>query len=78
MAGTATQAFQPRIGASLIPGVFRGPWHLPLFYMPRVEIYYTQPIWGRMATTVPLSVLLTRIYDNTFGGLFATILMHTW
>ena len=78
--GTATGPIQQRlgaVGASMVTGVFWGLWHLPLFYMPRADIYYNQPIWGLMISTVLLSVLLTWVYQNTGKSLFAVMLMHT-
>ena len=65
------------LGASLIAGLVWGFWHLPLFFMPRAEIYYNQPIWGLLLSTMMLSVLLTWVYNNTGRSLFAVMLMHT-
>ena len=78
--GTSTPAMQEKIGAlgaSLVTGLFWGLWHLPLFYMPREEIYYNQPIWGLIGSTVLLSVLISWVYNNTGRSLFAVMLMHT-
>lgn len=47
--GTSTPKLQTKhgaLGASLATGLMRGLWHLPLFYIPREEIYYNQPAWG--------------------------------
>lgn len=80
--GTMTRRIQSRWGglvASLATGVAWGLWHLPLFYMPREEIYYNQPIWGLMISTVLLSVLLGWIYNATGRSLLAAMIMHaTW
>lgn len=78
--GTATPMLQTGWGAlvaSLITGIFWAVWHLPLFFQPRAEIYYNQPFWGLLASTMMLSVLLTWIYNNTGRSLFAAMLMHT-
>lgn len=78
--GTATKSLQGRWGAlsaSLVTGLFWGGWHLPLFFMPREDVYYNQPIWGLVISTVLLSVLLTWVYNNTRRSLFAAMLMHT-
>lgn len=78
--GTASEGFERRIGAlgaSVVAGVLWGLWHLPLFYVPRAEIYYNQPLWGLMGSTVLLAVLLTWIYNNSGRSLFAAMLMHT-
>ena len=78
--GTATQSLQSQfgaLGASLVTGLFWGVWHLPLFFMPRPEIYYNQPVWGLIGSTMLLSVLLTWVYNNTGRSLFAAMLMHT-
>lgn len=77
---TATRTLQSgwgALGAGLFTGAVWGLWHLPLFYMPREEIYYNQPIWGLMISTILLSVLLTWIYNATGRSLFAAMLMHT-
>ncbi len=79
--GVAAPWFQDRgvgaLWASLVVGVLWGLWHLPLFYIPREEIYYNQPIWGLIGSTMLLSVLLTWVYNNTGKSLFAVMLMHT-
>lgn len=77
---TMTEGFPRRTGAlwaSLLTGLAWGIWHLPLFYMPRSEIYYNQPIWGLLLSTMMLSVLLTWVYNNTNRSLLAAMLMHT-
>ena len=78
--GVAAEGFQKRTSAlvaSIIAGVLWGLWHLPLFYVPREEIYYNQPFLGLLASTVMLSVLLVWVYNNTGRSLFAVMLMHT-
>jgi membrane protease YdiL (CAAX protease family) len=78
--GTATPTLQTclgALGASLATGIVWAVWHLPLFFQPRAEIYYNQPFWGLLFSTMLLSVLLTWVYGNTGRSLFATMLMHT-
>lgn len=78
--GIATDTIQNSRSAvltSLFVGVLWGLWHLPLFYMPRAEIYYNQPVLGLIGSTVLLSILLTWVYNNTGRSLFAVMLMHT-
>lgn len=78
--GTAMRRLQSRWGglmASLASGLAWGLWHLPLFYMPREDIYYNQPIWGLLISTTLLSVLLGWIYNATGRSLLAAMLMHT-
>lgn len=78
--GVLTESAQRRVGAlgaSVIAGLIWGLWHLPLFYIPREEIYYNQPIWGLLGSTALLSVLITWVYNNTGRSLFAAMLMHT-
>jgi len=38
--------------SSVILGVAWGLWHLPLFFMPRQEMYYNVPIWGFILGTI--------------------------
>ncbi len=78
--GTSTHILQEKWGAlvaSLATGFIWGLWHLPLFFMEREEIYYNQPIWGLMISTMLLSALLTWVYNNTGRSLFAMMLMHS-
>lgn len=78
--GTSTPMLQTKLGAlgaSLATGLMWGLWHLPLFYMQREEIYYNQPFWGLIGSTMLLSVLFTWVYSNTGRSLFAAMLMHT-
>lgn len=65
------------LGASVVVGLGWGLWHLPLFWVPREEIYYNRPIWGLMLTLVLISVLFTWIHQRTDRSLFAAILLHT-
>lgn len=78
--GTATDTLQRgplgALGASIVAGILWGLWHLPLFFVPRQEIIYNQPIWGLIASTTLFAILLTWLYNNTGRSLFAVMLMH--
>ncbi|MCW3133254.1 MAG: CPBP family intramembrane metalloprotease, partial [Methanophagales archaeon] len=54
-----------------------GLWHLPLFFMPRREMYYDVPIWGFILGTIFFSIIFTWIYNNTSGSILAVLLLHT-
>ncbi len=78
--GYALDRLQERgnaLAASIIVGLAWGAWHLPLFFMPRQELYYQRPIWGLMLSTTLVSVLFTWLYNNTHGSIFAALLFHT-
>ena len=63
--------------ASVILGFIWGLWHLPLFFMPRQEMYYNIPIWGFILGTILFSIIFTWIYNNTGGSILAMLLLHT-
>jgi membrane protease YdiL (CAAX protease family) len=63
--------------SSIIIGFIWGLWHLPLFYMPRQEIYYNIPIWGFILGTIFFSIIFTWIYNNTGRSILAVLLLHT-
>ncbi|MBD3406320.1 MAG: CPBP family intramembrane metalloprotease [Candidatus Lokiarchaeota archaeon] len=65
------------ITSSIIVGLFWGLWHLPLFFIPSQVIYYNQPIWGLMISTILLSILFTWVFNNTKGSVLATLFFHT-
>jgi hypothetical protein len=78
--GYALKRFQERWSAlvsSIVVGFAWGLWHLPLFFMPRQELYYQRPIWGLILSTTLVSVLFTWLYNNTDGSVFAALLFHT-
>jgi membrane protease YdiL (CAAX protease family) len=63
--------------AAVIAGLMWGLWHLPLFFVPRAEDYYNNPVWGLLLTTVLAGIILAWIYVNTKGSIFAAMLGHT-
>jgi membrane protease YdiL (CAAX protease family) len=65
------------LSSSVILGVMWGLWHLPLFFMPRQEIYYNVPIWGFILGTIFFSIIFTWIYNNTGRSILAVLLLHT-
>jgi len=71
------QARWNALTASLVVGFVWGIWHLPLFFLPREEMYYNRPIWGLVLTTVLISVLFGWVYNNTQRSIWAVLLFHT-
>jgi membrane protease YdiL (CAAX protease family) len=63
--------------ASIIAGLMWGLWHLPLFFVPRSEAYYNNPLWGLLLTTTLVGIILAWFYANTNGSIFAAMLGHT-
>ena len=78
--GYALDRLQARYSAlvsSVILGVVWGLWHLPLFFMPRQEMYYNVPIWGFVLGTTLFSIIITWVYNNTGRSILAVMLIHT-
>ena len=60
--GYALDRLQEKYNAlvsSVILGFIWGLWHLPLFFMPRQEMYYNVPIWGFILGTIFFSIIFT-------------------
>jgi membrane protease YdiL (CAAX protease family) len=68
--------FSP-LWASVMTGLAWGFWHFPLFFMPRLEMYYQRPIWGLLLSTVLVSILMTAVFNRTGGSIFMALLLHT-
>lgn len=68
--------FSP-LWASLLTGLAWGLWHLPLFFVPRQEMYYQRPLWGLLLSTVLVSIIMTGVFNRTRGSLFIALLLHT-
>ena len=62
--------------ASIILAFWWILWHLPLFFMDSTNQAYL-PYWLFMLAVVPLSVMLTWVYNSTQGSIFAVALFHT-
>ncbi|MEM2875438.1 MAG: CPBP family intramembrane glutamic endopeptidase [Candidatus Bathyarchaeia archaeon] len=63
--------------SSVILGILWGLWHLPLFFMPRQEMYYNVPVWGFILGTILFSIIFTWVYNNTGRSILGVILLHT-
>ena len=62
--------------ASLIVGVVWAAWHLPLFFIPGVDIYRESfPLFA--LAVIPLSVTMAWLYASTNGSVLLTMLMHS-
>jgi hypothetical protein len=79
--GYALDRFQARFSAlssGIILGVIWGLWHIPLFYMPSQQAFYSNiPILGFFVGAILLSILFTWIYNNTGRSILAVLLFHT-
>lgn len=78
--GYTLDRLQERFNAlvsSVINGVIWFAWHLPLFYMPREEIYYRSPMLPVLFSMILVNILFTWIYNNTGGSLLAALITHT-
>lgn len=71
------QARVSPLWASVITGLAWGLWHLPLFFVPRQEMYYQRPLWGLLLSTVLVSIIMTGVFNRTRGSIFLALLLHT-
>ena len=62
--------------ASMILAFFWILWHLPLFFMESTNQAFL-PYWVFALAVVPLTIMITWIYNNTRGSIFAVALFHT-
>jgi membrane protease YdiL (CAAX protease family) len=62
--------------ASIILSFWWILWHLPLFFMETTNQSLI-PYWLFVLPVIPLSVMLTWVYNNTKGSIFAVALFHT-
>jgi membrane protease YdiL (CAAX protease family) len=65
------------LNAAIVAALMWGFWHLPLFFIPRQDIYYNRPFWGLILTTLLVGIILAWMYANTGGSVFAVIVGHT-
>lgn len=66
--------------AGLVVALFWGPWHLPLFFIHGTTQYAwgvgTSSFWLFMIATVPLSIVLTWVYNHNNRSILAAVLLH--
>jgi membrane protease YdiL (CAAX protease family) len=77
--GYALPRLAARMGyarASVLLGVIWACWHLPLFFVPSLDMYgQSFPVWALSVTA--LSVAITWLYAHTEGSLLLVMLMHS-
>jgi membrane protease YdiL (CAAX protease family) len=77
--GYALPRLAARMGyarASLLLGVLWACWHLPLFFVPGLDMQgQSFPVWALSVTA--LSVAITWLYAHTEGSLLLVMLMHS-
>jgi membrane protease YdiL (CAAX protease family) len=66
--------------SSLILGVIWASWHWPLFFIKGTYQYNERPwtvwFWTFMIGIIPLTVVMTWIFNNTYRSTLAIILFH--
>jgi len=62
--------------ASIVLGIVWAAWHLPLFFIPGVDLYH-QSFWLFLLAVTPLSVAMGWLYVKTGGSVLLTMLMHS-
>jgi len=62
--------------ASILLGIIWAVWHLPLFFIPGVDLY-RQSFWAFLLAVTPLSVAMAWLYLRTGGSVLLTMLMHS-
>jgi membrane protease YdiL (CAAX protease family) len=78
--GFALPRLQARHGAlasSVVLGAVWAFWHLPLFFNPST-LYADLPFALFVAWVVPLSVLITWVYNSTGGSVLMVVLLHAF
>jgi membrane protease YdiL (CAAX protease family) len=74
------QARMPALPASLVLGSVWGLWHVPLFFVPgsfQAELGVgSARSWIFLASLLPLSVLMTWVYNNTARSTLSAVLIH--
>lgn len=81
--GYALDRLQARLSAlisSLVLGTLWAIWHLPLFFITGTYQnglgFGSLPFWVFMVGPIPVSVLMTWIYNNTHRSTLSAILFH--
>jgi uncharacterized protein len=62
--------------ASILLGIVWAVWHLPLFFIPGVDLYH-QSFWLFLLAVTPLSVAMGWLFVQTGGSVLLTMLMHS-
>ena len=62
--------------ASILLGIIWSVWHLPLFFIPGVDIYHQSFPLFLLAVT-PLAVAMGWLYLQTAGSVLLTMVMHS-
>ena len=66
--------------SSLILGFFWALWHLPIFFITGTYQYSlgvgSLAFWTYMISVVPLTILFTWVFNNTFSSTLSAILLH--
>jgi membrane protease YdiL (CAAX protease family) len=77
--GYALPALQARYGAllsSVILGAMWASWHLPLFFNPSVGSYSDLSFFLFVAFAVPLTILITWVFNSTGGSVLMAMIFH--
>ena len=62
--------------ASLVLGIIWTVWHLPLFFIS-ASAQHSLPFWLFALLTLPLCILITRVYHGSGNSLLLVMLFHT-
>ncbi|MGZ7068547.1 MAG: CPBP family glutamic-type intramembrane protease [Methanobacterium sp.] len=71
------QNFYSPLTASIILALIWAFWHFPLHLLGFYSGGYIEPFILRIITTIPLTIIITWIYNNTQASLLLVILTHT-
>ncbi len=59
----------------MILGVIWTLWHLPLFFNPATG-YYITPFWVFLVFQLPVSILITWVFNSTRGSVLMAMILH--
>jgi uncharacterized protein len=63
------------LASSLILGVIWTLWHLPVFFNPATS-YSKTPFWVFLVFLLPVSILITWVFNGTGGSVLIIMLLH--